>query len=597
MKIESIHIPATEAAQIGLREVKLSKMGNVVVIAGKNGSGKTRFLDLLQRHLKRILDIRLSKSENDDLIQGLQGSINEWVKRLQSLRDQIIKGNDEIQNIRWTGECSNLEEDIRRNERDIIELSIQKELLQNTVVIGKANLLKYVPINISLTDSNTLTPNQLQEYAGYASQPSMERLPLATLAKIQAVQTKWFYATHQAVEAPNQEKQQAIAEYERLKETIKQFLGAELGIDLNGGRATLFGKPLGQVNFSQGQRVLLQFCIALYSQGTALSELVLLLDEPENHLHPAALNYVLDRLRSVVTNGQIWIATHSINVLAHFQEETLLYMEDGAISYAGNDTLRVLEGLLGDEEERERMARFLSLPFVMSGMRFASESLLGAAVVMTGAADPQMRQIREALAAERAAGTGAGKLKVLDFGAGKGRLIASLHEQAAAEPESEPLADWLDYVAYDPFATNAAECRDNIARAYGNADRRYYNDLKPLREQQSDGTFDQVILTNVFHEIPPGQWLDILKQKIQKLLKPTGRLIIVEDQRLPHGEQAHEYGFLLFDTLEFVKLFAITADDKQAGKYACKAEDKDRLKAHYFAPELLDRVTAATRLA
>ena len=490
-------------------------------------------------------------------------------------------------------EIGTLTSSSNHQEEVLKDIASKIALLQSNKIVGRSSVVKYVPINLNMTDSGDLNPNQLSEFARKAANHDMGQMAQSAFAKIQEVQTTWFYATHQASEADIEDKAKAVAEYERLRSPIKLFLGADLGIDLNGGRATLFGKRLGQANLSQGQKVLLQFCVALYTQDTALSELVLLLDEPENHLHPAALNEVIDRLRSVVTNGQIWIATHSINLIAHLQDETLLYVKDGAVSYTGNDTMQVLEGLLGDEEERERLATFLSLPFIMSGTRFAYESLMAAAVVMTGAADKQLKQIKAALDAARAKGAGNGKLKVLDYGAGKGRLVAALHELSAAE--GEPLSDWLDYVAFDPGPANAPECRNNMARAYYDADQRYYSDLMSLREQQGDHSFDLVILTNVFHEIPPEKWTEILNPGIHQLLKTAGKLIIVEDQRLPHGEHAHSYGFLLLDTLEFKKLFQITNADVTDGRYSFSAEEAGRLKVHYFAKALLGNVTNATR--
>lgn len=42
MKIISINIPADE--DNGLQQIKMSKLDNVVLIAGRNGSGKSKIL-------------------------------------------------------------------------------------------------------------------------------------------------------------------------------------------------------------------------------------------------------------------------------------------------------------------------------------------------------------------------------------------------------------------------------------------------------------------------------------------------------------------------------------------------------------------------
>jgi len=127
-------------------------------------------------------------------------------------------------------------------------------------------------------------------------------------------------------------------------------LNTKLDRDKNGD-ATLFQRRLGDTRLSDGQKILLQFCVALYSQKKSLDELILFLDEPENHLHPEALIEVVDKIIASVTNGQVWIATHSINLLAHFDPSCIYYMEDGVLRYSGNVPHQVLTGLLGSEDE------------------------------------------------------------------------------------------------------------------------------------------------------------------------------------------------------------------------------------------------------
>jgi len=43
MRITEINMPA-QASDDGLPEIQMAKLGKVVVLAGKNGSGKTRLL-------------------------------------------------------------------------------------------------------------------------------------------------------------------------------------------------------------------------------------------------------------------------------------------------------------------------------------------------------------------------------------------------------------------------------------------------------------------------------------------------------------------------------------------------------------------------
>ena len=547
MRIEYIKTLPAQTQKLGLQQIKMEKLGKVVLIAGPNGSGKSRLLQLI----------------------GMQ---QDGIKTLynQHLRE--------------------IDKEVRKSDPNAEGSTDEHALIRTEYIVfkGIGEIVSYVP-TVGLDDANALPKTQFLGQASAVSSPGMGKLKQGTLAVIQLAQDRFYNTSHAFSNASENEKEEASENYAQLRVAIKNFLRADLGRNAD-GNATLFGKLLGEAKLSKGQEVLLQFCVALHVQKVSLANLVLLMDEPENHLHPAALNYVLDRLIEVVTHGQIWIATHSINVLAHFDNPTIYYMDHGGVSYAGNVPEMVLTGLLGYEDEREKLANFLALPFEMSSTRFAYESLLGPAVVMTGGDDSQLKQIQTAL---RQVHESQGTVRILDYGAGRGRLIATIDEMVAGDEKERPVS-WLDYVAFEPYDTYAVECQANIARAYGEADGRYFSDLVALRKCCHDESFDVVLLTNVFHEIPPQQWSKVLRG-IAQLLKPEGQLLVVEDQRLPHGERAHEYGFLLLDTLEFRKLFAISAHDEAQNLYVVRSESGGRLKAHYFKRELLGRITPNTK--
>jgi ABC-type multidrug transport system ATPase subunit len=206
------------------------------------------------------------------------------------------------------------------------------------------------------------------------------------------------------------------------------------------GDATLFNFRLGDAKLSDGQKILLQFCMAIYSKETKISDLILMLDEPENHLHPEALVGPIDRLVGAVNNGQIWIATHSINLLAHFDPSNIWYIEEGKVSYAGNKPKTVLDGLLGREDEIHKLSNFLSLPALMATNQFAFECLFEPQSVSTGNDDPQTNQI---IASINSLIDGNNIVIVLDFGAGKGRLLSTIRE-LNSENDTDTKT-WLDY--------------------------------------------------------------------------------------------------------------------------------------------------------
>ena len=102
-------------------------------------------------------------------------------------------------------------------------------------------------------------------------------------------------------------------------------------------------------------------------------------------------------------------------------------------------------------------------------------------------------------------------------------------------------------------------------------------------------------MCNVLHEIPPNNWPTIFSplSLIGRALADKGFLLLVEDQRIPVGELAHEYGFLVLDTSHLRTLFGVSVQDNEAGRFRCDdARGDGRLKAHWIAKSLLGNISA-----
>lgn len=184
----------------------------------------------------------------------------------------------------------------------------------------------------------------------------------------------------------------------------------------------------------------------------------------------------------------MWIATHSINVLAHFDPSCIWYIDDGKVSYAGNVPQTVLEGLLGNEKEIEKLSNFLSLPAQMASSKFAFESLFYPQVLITGPGDHQVKQIHEIIKDRISKGE---KLKVLDFGIGKGRLLSTIYENERLRNSN--VTDWLDFYGYDKFNIHKDLCIKVFEEIYGNSNNRYFNEAKEMLAKHDENTFDLVL--------------------------------------------------------------------------------------------------------
>ena len=207
------------------------------------------------------------------------------------------------------------------------------------------------------------------------------------------------------------------------------------------------------------------------------------------------------------------------------------------------------------------------------------------AVAETGADDPQFLQIKAIVDESCSKG---GKIRLLDYGAGKGRLISSFAEDGANSKEI------LDYYAYDKFVENKECCIRNIKKFhYEDAESRYYNEISNLRKN----SFDIVLMCNVLHEIEHDEWENTFNL-IGDILKSEGFLLIVEDNRIPIGELPNKEGFLVLNTEQLNVLFKIDPPLSSSNiKDACDVigyKEKNRLMAHLIPAEYMKNVKEET---
>ncbi|MEJ5092360.1 AAA family ATPase [Sphingobacterium faecium] len=591
MKIIKIDIPKSTDNNDGLEYIKMEKLNNIVLIAGKNGSGKTRILN-------KIFSTLISKPTKSgvysakDRLGFSRKNVISFEQTLKQFTGKLSLLTDQVQIEQTNRDIQNYQDAIKSTLQEIAQLELQLEWkqIETSETSDSYSSVRFVPKSLNLIDCNSFAKNQIMAHAGNISSVGIDFLPNGTFAKIQVIQDKWFNSTHQHTAVSGEEKESAIADYEKLKEIIKIFLNTSIGRTID-GEATLFGFPMGQSNLSDGQKILLQFCIAIYSQETALNDLILILDEPENHLHPSVIIETIERIQKCVSNGQVWIATHSIPLLAHFDPSLIWYVENNKIGHAGKIPEKVLQSLLGNEDEVAKLQDFISLPSQYATSRYALESLFEPGAVLTGSSDPQSFQIRTDLLKV----TQTEVLRILDYGAGKGRLISNIVD--LDEVNQEKLIEKIDYIAFDKFADDKEYCESALIKAYGTCEKRYFNDFSNLLSVYDKGSFDVVIMCNVLHEIDPKDWLKLFQNEgtISSLLSENGILLLVEDHQIPIGEKAYQKGFLVLDTPQLKELFKIS--EKEFGFSFTDAKGNGRLKAHKIPKHCLIQIDEKTRLS
>ena len=584
MRITQVNIPKINEPNKGLEDIYMNRLEQIVLLTGKNGSGKTRIIDKIILSLagkpggSALANVNQQVKERRENIKNYEQGLENMADSLKNISDQdaIDRTERKMANNRSTIEGW-------ENQIDQYKAIINWGLLETSETADSYSAQQFVPKNLELFDSNEYAKSSLLKSADAINQVGVSALPAGTLAKIQVIQNKWFSATHPKSELSGEERAQAITKYEELKKLVEMFLDTTIGRSSD-DEATIFGFPLGQSRLSEGQKVLLQFCLAIYSQETALRDLILIMDEPENHLHPSVIIETLDRVIKCVPNGQIWIATHSVPVLAHFDPRYIWYVDDGRVSHIGDGAENVLGSLLGDDEEIAKLQDFLGLPAQHSIIKYAHESLLQPHVASTGNDDPQVLQIDSELNSVKE-----GMLKVLDFGAGKGRLLAGILE--AHQPLPSDFAEKFDYYAYDESDEHKESCLSIMKTVYPDYERRYFNDETNIKSDLPSGSFDVIILCNVLHEIDPKIWPEVFDENsiMWNLLSDSGRLLIVEDQLIPTGEKAYQNGFIVLDTPDLKELFSLNKIEHSDFRH------DGRLKCHRIPKSAFSSVTSITR--
>lgn len=576
MEVRELVINTHIAKTIGLSEMKLSDLDQLVVLVGKNGCGKSRILSVIDWLLRQREQIGNKKFQ----------AYNALYNKRRDFLGYMFELNDNHYSI--SGAAS----DVEAIERVIAPINCISLLLDSDEDADKS-LNTYCKIS----DALNLNVNAEKEYQLNLSLglPRGDHTIDKTLIK-----NPLFYISDICQRFNNEQKFETISfdtpdsgiteKFSTLKELIIKLSSLVLDIKPGHTEATLNELPISSAKFSDGQMTLLRYAVLIHSGTLENHGVPLLLDEPELNLHPSTLLCLIDTLIKKLPKSQIWIATHSLALAAHLSfshPRSIWFGEDGKFTRTGRTPEKVINSLLGTPEGAIEIADFCTLPSIFAGVSFAAECLREATTMPYKKADPQISQMRQALphANNKA-------ISILDFGAGQGRLLEGL----IAEYESEK------FVALTEFSYYALEveekwrslCLKQVELHYEDANERVFKDVDAAK-LKLEKSVDVVIMANVLHEIDPIYWLNIFNGNgIQALVKKGGKLIIVEDTQLPFGELAHSAGFMVLEQPALIRLFGITDINDPNIRLIESSNYATRLQATEIDSCLLDRVTPET---
>lgn len=273
--------------------------------------------------------------------------------------------------------------------------------------------------------------------------------------------------------------------------------------------------------WSHGQRVL--FCYLCAIEFLRIE--VLLLDELETHLHPEFMSFLFEQIKAKIP--QTVVATHHPHLIFSRLADAIWYLEvptddydiPEAEPFAGNPAARntpLGTKLVSAETDMEKLAisyklfdqwdsnllRLSQSTIQHVTEAFASSLRLTGVNRVLAESGGQRRDLQTDVLAEKleciANKAAPETFRVLDFGAGRGRLIQEVFKK--------PSRFWAaaEWCLWEPNCALRQELRGSLAAE------EFSGVEVPDRRPRSNGRFHAIIVANVVHECTPPQFAAIL---------------------------------------------------------------------------------------
>lgn len=555
MRINKVRIPSSLTSVEGLKGIDLTKkpLSNIVALAGVNGSGKTRILNLLSKYYQIISDDDILL--NNHLI-GLPEKFTSQIQFYKDLRVNIEKLNVEYEfqkkqgnpkvNVRTKFIYTKLIEEKARLTTFISEVlpsliaEIKTTLQSNIIVINQEHLKQIknqLPHEYSFADLldtnkkdidflNVLNTRAILNYINDLCTNIIERkFDLHTDNKPESeIENDDSFRKFLILQSILEKLLNKSFSFQRVKNNNKKIEGGFTESTSSMNRLFDYDK------LSTGEKTLFAYGILMFyhkiNSESKLSENIIIIDEPELNLHPSAQIKVIDKLKEIIEDsGQLWIATHSLHILSHLHLEQIFMISNGEIIQPSvNTPFKTIVSLMETENHIKKLNEFVGSINEWTFANFITDCFKEPDVIpWSNRSDPQIELFSNSLKSIN-------KVKLLDFGAGLGRVgLAIMH--------NEILSNKIEYYyAFEPNNKHHSELNklSQIAKIYESS--------TEIPNEQ----FDIVLLSNVLHEILPQDWVNVFNE-IKRSLKPEGSLIILEDKFLSKGEHANKYGFLLLE--------------------------------------------------
>uniref|UniRef100_UPI00404B1B23 AAA family ATPase n=1 Tax=Gelidibacter sp. TaxID=2018083 RepID=UPI00404B1B23 len=605
MRIKSLELLKNDVTELGLNEFNSTKFNSIIALVGKNGSGKSRYLNVIENKLRnldisndlrKVLDFLPPNLLSNYLLYSRAPETYDAYIKLIKLQEKL-KNNPsskeisrEVQNALIIFNNLQARQSINQNKVIAANKAITTEIGKRLKVIRPADL-RALKASFDSTDKTKVTFQSIIDTT--VDNVDVDEFSMISESALSFLQRLPHKLVLDDIETRGDEKKfksrVAYKRFQLLKDLIGEFLGKDLNWESKSSNVdehddhflvkttgfwTINGREFNYNQFSDGEKVLFTYAILLFllnnNPTIKFKESIIIIDEPELNLHPRAQIKLIETLEKLIKdNGQLIIATHSLSIIANLDYGSIFLVRDNALFTPSSSVpFDTVDDLMGFEEHYNKIVEFLVSTPSWAMTNFMAKCFEDPEVFESADKnDPQLEIFRDLILNHK-------KINILDFGSGKGRLLERIKE-------SEKV--WSRIDKYDCFDIN--EVNNELVLSKGA--NKVINELNEI----NDDNYDLVVLVNVLHEIHISFWVSTFN-KLKKTLKPNGFIVIIEDIELPIGELPNELGFILLEKEEMKILLGekISYLSSKLEKY------KDRILCSIISSTELNQLDKATLL-
>ena len=358
MKIKNLHIKEYNGLEnLDINFESKGKVLDLIVLAGINGSGKTRVLESIRYWFEmfrsKAVNVELFYEENErEVLESLTNS--EGLTEVEKEAQKDIEFTDCLRNIKFYNyDYRHNKTENRNYNSKIISKSFEKLKIFPKLI--------YVPTEINFEEIKKAQTNLKKEYRfiNIVDSYEIKDIPSYIATRISKV------ANEEENLTMGQVRKKVFAEINGIFEILELDVKlSEISKDENS--MPIFtdssGKKFGINELSSGEKQLFLRTLAIKMLEPENS--IIMIDEPELSLHPKWQQKIVDVYRKIGRNNQIILATHSPHILGSVEKENIILLEkneNGIVevktgdefgnSY-GQTTGRILEDIMGLETDR-----------------------------------------------------------------------------------------------------------------------------------------------------------------------------------------------------------------------------------------------------